>query len=247
MNSGCSGSRCAVSNRSAFDARSSSHRRSRSGFHGASVRPRRSTTITWRTDPAARHGLVRGLLHRDDLAAPREAVGRDQHRRLRVLEPLRDRVGAEPREQRQPHRAELRTRHHRDHRLRRGRQEDPDRVERPHAEPGETVREPVRGLAQLAVRDPAGGALLALPHDRGGVRRCVRPIGRRSCARGSRIRRRTTSPTRPRGTCRGSRWAARRTRGRGRGSRRPRTTRRPWSSVRAAPPRWRCRGRASTA
>src|SRR4029453_11926172 len=39
-------------------------------------------------------GLVGGLLHLHDLAAPIEAVGRHQHLRLAVLEPRGDGLGA---------------------------------------------------------------------------------------------------------------------------------------------------------
>ncbi len=105
---------------------------------------------------SAGHRFVGGLLHRDDLAAAREAVGRDEDLGLRVLEPLRDRVGAEPGEERQPHRAELRARHHGHDGLRRGRQEDPDRVERRHAERGEPVREPVRASRAARGTRPGG-------------------------------------------------------------------------------------------
>ena len=218
MNSGCSGSRWAVSNRSALDARSSSHRTSRPGSHGASVRPRRSTTITWRTDRRRVHRLVRRLLHRDDLAAPREAVGRDQDRRLRVLEPLRDRVGAEPARTAAatPPRASNTPSPPRPPPASAAGRSRPRRA---------TARPARRGRSRAGPRPRAArgtrraGWCPPRPPTRSRRRRgCVRPIGRRSCARGSPTRRRTTSPTRPRGRCRGSRYRARRTRGRGRGS-----------------------------
>src|SRR5262245_28261525 len=52
MNSGCSGSRWAVGNRSALAESRSSHRTSRAASHGASARRRRSTMTTCRTVPA---------------------------------------------------------------------------------------------------------------------------------------------------------------------------------------------------
>ena len=118
--------------------------------------PARSTTITCSTDRRG-HRLVRRLLHRDDLAAPREAVGRDQHLRL-----ARPRAAPRPRRRRTRRRSAARSRRA---------SSTPSPRRRPPAiigrkmptassartpSDGEPVREPVRGLAQLAVRDARG-------------------------------------------------------------------------------------------
>ena len=152
---------------------SSANVRSRPAVIGTSSRPEARHDDD-RLDRGNRgNRRVRGLLHRDELAAPQRAVGGDERLRVAVVESHRDRIGAVAGEDGQEDRAELGDGHDRGDRLRDHREEHADRVALPDAPRREPVRDPVGEHAQLGVGERPRRALFALPDDG----RTVAPVG----------------------------------------------------------------------
>ena len=110
--------------------------------------------------------LVRRPLQRNDAAAPQEPIRRDEVRRLERAQPRGHRGCGVPREDRRVHRLQLPERKDRDHRLEEHRQVDAHAGAGTHALGGEHRGRPVHGFLQLGAREPAHGAVLALPGDR---------------------------------------------------------------------------------
>ena len=117
----------------------------------------------------ARHlgdGFVGDRLHRDHSAAAECAVGGDQGAGAAVFEPGGDGGRAEAREDRQRDRADLGTGQEGDDGLGEHRQEEPDAVAPPDAQPLQGIRQPVRLHEELAVAQAACAAVLPLPEHR---------------------------------------------------------------------------------
>ena len=95
---------------------------------GLSSPCRLRATMTWRTLGAARAASVATSSMRMALPRRNADVGGDQDLRLRVIQPGRDRLCSEAREDRYGDRADLRARQKRDHRFRDQRQEQPNGI-----------------------------------------------------------------------------------------------------------------------
>ena len=106
---------------------------------------------------------VGGLLHRDELAAAREAVGGHDRDGLRVVQTDRDRVGAVTREDRQEDRAELRDREQRRDGLGHHRHEEADGVAFAHTSRRQSRRDAIGERAQLGAGERASLAVLTFP------------------------------------------------------------------------------------
>ncbi len=115
---------------------------------------------------AADEGAIGGLLHRHHLPAPVEAVSADEHLRLAVLQPGRDRLGAVAGEEGDDHGADLGRRQHRDGHLGAHRHEDADPIAGPDAQPPQRAREAADLYVELAVGEAPHVARLALPDER---------------------------------------------------------------------------------
>ena len=129
-----------------------------------------------------RDGLVRHGLQRHPRPAAEEAVRGDQHGRLAVGEPRRDRRRPVAAEDRRVDRLQPAERQHRDDGLDEHRQEDPDPIARPgRRAPRSRRRGGVDRRGELRVRQPPDLAVLALPDERlaVGVVRGAR-LGRRA-------------------------------------------------------------------
>ncbi len=111
------------------------------------------------------HGLVGRLLHRHDLAAPVEAVRRDQQPGLAVGQPRGDGAGPEAREARRVDGADPRDGQRGDGGLRRHRQEDADPVSLAHSQRLQRVGQAVDLARELGVGERARLAVVALPGD----------------------------------------------------------------------------------
>ena len=109
---------------------------------------------------------VRVVLQRDDGAAPPSAVGGDQHLRLRVVDAVAERLGAESAEDHGVRRADLRAREHRDRQLGNHPQVDVHAVALADAEAPQSVRQPADLVQEIAVGEHPGVAGLALPVER---------------------------------------------------------------------------------
>ena len=110
--------------------------------------------------------LVGHLLERHQLAASIAAVGRDQHRALRVVDAIAQRLGAEPAEHDAVHGAEAGAGQHGDGQLGDQRQVERDAIALLHAEPAQHVRERVHVAVEIEVGERAAVAGLAFPDDR---------------------------------------------------------------------------------
>ena len=119
--------------------------------------------------PGAGGGGAGHLGHRHRPPLPREGVGREEHLHVGVRQAHRDRVRAEPAEDRDPDRSELRTRHHRGDGLRQHREEDPDRVAGSNPQTTQGTGEAIGLTAELSVGPGPRLPLLPLPDHR----RCV--------------------------------------------------------------------------
>ena len=191
-----------------------------------------STTCSHRRRVA--HRLVRDLAHRHDACR----AGRSGSRRRRPSPPsprsrCSDRRRREPGEDRHLHRADVRARVRRDRDRRRHRHEDRHAVAGLDAERDERLGEPRHLRRELGERPRAPVAVLAAEHGGARIGRAPRPVVDARPGNVESRRRRTTSPTRGRRTCRARAPTAARTRCRGR--RRPRARTCP-----ARRPRQRC-------
>jgi hypothetical protein len=113
-----------------------------------------------------RDGLVGRLLHLHDLAAPVEAVSRDERLRLAVLEPRSHRLGAVAREARRVDRADSHDRQGRDRGLGRHRQEHADAVALADSQALERVGELADLTQELGIGQRARAAVVAFPDER---------------------------------------------------------------------------------
>ena len=134
---------------------------------------RRTTSVCWTFRRLGGRG-VGGLLHRHDLAAPVEAVGRDKHLRAAVLQPCGHRIGAIAGEDGHVDRAELSAGQRRRDDLRDHRQIDADPVALADAKAGERVGGLVRERRAARRRCSGGPRRPRPPRSAPPSSRCVR-------------------------------------------------------------------------
>ncbi len=127
----------------------------------------RCTTTTCRIDGVPCERLVGHLLERHDLAAAVAAVGGDEQRRLRVVDAIAQRLGAEAAEDDAVDGADARAREHRDRELGHERQVERDAVALLHAERLQDVGELAHLAVEVEVGQRAAVARLAFPDERG--------------------------------------------------------------------------------
>ncbi len=120
-----------------------------------------------RADGCSVGGGVGRLLHPHHLAAPAETVGGDEHARLTVAQPTRDRLRSVSREDRRVDRPDRRDGERRNRAFGDHGKEDPHAVSGTDAERAEACRKAAHRRRELAVAEPPRRALLALEHQRG--------------------------------------------------------------------------------
>ena len=115
------------------------------------------------------HRRIGDRLQPDPRAAPEEAVGGDQHRRLAIGQARGDRRRPIAREDRRVDRLEPSEREDGDHGFDQHREQDPDSVAGPDAVGVQPARGGLDRRRQLGVGQLANGAVLAFPGDRSAV------------------------------------------------------------------------------